>query len=311
MASKAGGLVAVVALVMTSGCASAADVGRASSGSLLIDQAELRWVRDGRGPAVFVLGSSAYYPKAFSSRLREHFELVFVDGRHFVPSYAPDPETLSKLDLTTFADDVEAVRVELGYDKIIVVGHSVHGQIALEYADRYSASATKVVLIGAVPYAFREFARASATIWDELASDERKALLASRTENLRDLLQAAPPSRSFAITYDRRGPLYWADPAYDARDLLEDLENGPAFDRLTATLPTRRAARARLERVQAPILLVLGKLDFAIPYTAWEELIGGLGNVDYVLLELDSHNPHTEDPERFDPIVIDWLKTGS
>jgi len=66
-------------------------------------------------------------------------------------------------------------------------------------------------------------------------------------------------------------------------------------------------ARARLERIQVPILLILGKLDFAIPFTAWEELIDGVTTVEYVLLEEDSHNPQTENSRRFDPIMIGWL----
>lgn len=290
------------------GCASAANITRPTSGRVLIDGAELRWVREGRGPAVFVLGSSVYYPKAFSARLRKYFDLTFVDGRHFVPAYAPDSETLSKVDLARFAADVEAVRLALGHDKINLVGHSIHGQIALEYAARYPASTAKVVLIGAVPYRFADFSDAAAALWDQLATNERKTLLASRTKDLRERLAANPVSRSFAVTYDRRAPLYWADPNYDATSLLEGLENGPAFARLTASLPTRSQARDRLERIKVPVLLVLGKLDFAIPYTAWEELIADLPNVQYVLLEADSHNPQTENPARFDPIMINWLR---
>lgn len=61
-----------------------------------------------------------------------------------------------------------------------------------------------------------------------------------------------------------------------------------------------------MERVQAPTLLVLGKLDFAVPYTAWEELIEGVESVDYVLLPEDSHNPQTE----FDPILIEGFASA-
>jgi len=59
--------------------------------------------------------------------------------------------------------------------------------------------------------------------------------------------------------------------------------------------------------VSVPSLLVLGRLDFAIPYTVWEELIAGLHHFKYVLLQEDSHNPHAESPERFDTELIAWL----
>ena len=67
-------------------------------------------------------------------------------------------------------------------------------------------------------------------------------------------------------------------------------------------------AAERLRRIQAPILLVLGRLDFLVPYTVWEQLIDGVESIDYVLLPDDSHNPQTEFPDRFDPILIEWYE---
>jgi len=297
-------------LMLSSSCQDEPEASKSTErpiqGTVTVDGASLTWVREGRGPTLFILGSSVYYPKAFSSGLRQHFEMVFVDGRHFVSAYAPPEAVLDSVDLSTFADDVEAVRQALGYEQIIVLGHSIHGQIALEYADRYPSATSGVVLIGAVPYAFEEFADATDEVWERLATDERRQLLADRLQSLDSLLAAAPPSRSFAVGYHQRSPLYWADPSYDATGLLEGLENGPAFGRLTSALPSREEARARLGRIQSPILLVLGKLDFVVPYTAWEHLIEGLGQITYVLLDGDSHNPQTESPDRFDPVLIRW-----
>lgn len=279
-----------------------------SSGTVVVDGAELTWVREGDGPPVFVLGSAIYYPRAYSQELRRHFELVFVDGRHFVPDYAPDGEALREVDLSTFAHDVDVVRRALGYGRVSVIGHSIHGQIALEYADRYPESVSSLVLVAAVPYSFSELAEENERVWEELATPERRAVLAERLETLQEVVAVAPPTRSFATDYAHRSPIYWADPEYDASSLLAGLENGPAFSRLAGTLPSREAARARLERIEPPVLLVLGKLDFAVAYTAWEELIEGLEGVDYVLLEEDGHNPQTESPDRFDPILIRWLE---
>ena len=55
-----------------------------------------------------------------------------------------------------------------------------------------------------------------------------------------------------------------------------------------------------LEGIEAPTLLVLGKLDYGVPHVTWEELIADLSSWTYVLLPADSHNPQTEAPERFD-----------
>lgn len=278
----------------------------ASSGVVNVDGAELGWVREGTGPTIFVLGSSVYYPKAYSSRLREHFELVFIDGRHFVPSYQPGEETLAEIVLATFADDVEAVRQELGYGEINVLGHSIHGQIALEYADRYPATTSRVILVGPIPHG--ETADLKDQLWDELASEDRKNLFEARLETLEEVTADVPPERRFAERYIHLGPLYWTDPEYDAREVFAGLESGLAFARLRASVKSRIEAMERLRRIPAPILLILGKLDFAVPYTAWEELIEGVESIDYVLLPEDSHNPQTEFPDRFDPVLIEWFK---
>lgn len=153
-----GALVGLAALgAAAASCGSGAHGTAPSSGSVIVDSAELRWAREGSGPVVFVLGSSVYYPKAFSASLRGHFEMVFVDGRHFVPTYVPDSATLAEISLETFADDVEVVRAALGYARIAVLGHSIHGQIALRYAEKYPAFTSRVILVAPVPYSYDEF----------------------------------------------------------------------------------------------------------------------------------------------------------
>lgn len=302
---------ALASLLIPAACAPVAEdtqePTRPPSGTVVSGDAELRWVREGQGPVLFVLGSSVFYPKSFSQTLRQHFELVFLDGRHFVPGYAPGAERLAELGLDTFADDVEAARVQLGYDRISLLGHSVHGQIALAYADRYPETTERVVLVGPVPYAFAEFSDATDALWQDLASSERKELMSARLATLDSVLAAAPPNRGFAAGYRHRGPLYWADPLYDAEWVLDGLEDGPAFGPLVGTLPGRDTVRARLERIDAPILLVLGKLDFAVPFTVWEELIEGVEGIEYVLMDDQSHNPQTEAPERFDAVLAEWM----
>lgn len=278
---------------------------REPSGVVVVEGAELSWIREGEGPVLFVLGSSVYSPKAYSARLRDHFEMVFVDGRHFVPDYQPDDATLAAIDLETFAEDVEAVRLALGYESISVVGHSVHGQIAMAYADNYPAATDRVVLVAPVP--FNPRGELNDQVWRELADEHRRSVMEARSATLDEVMADVPPARRWAERYVHRSPLYWADPEYDAAELFAGLETGPAFARLGGSVMSKAEARARLERITAPILLVLGKLDFIVPYTAWEELIDGLDNVDYVLLPEDSHNPQTEFPERFDPILIDWF----
>jgi proline iminopeptidase len=81
--------------------------------------------------------------------MREQFEIVFCDSRQWVRT--PDSFDISTITFDTFCDDVEAVRQATGLDRPVVVGHSQHGAIALEYARRYRACVRGVVAVAAVP----------------------------------------------------------------------------------------------------------------------------------------------------------------
>ncbi len=278
-----------------------------STGSVDADGVRLLYSREGTGAPLFVIGSSVYYPRAFSARLRQHFDLVFADSRHFVGSYEPTAQELDRLTLDSFADDVEIVRRQLGIERMALLGHSVHAQIAIAYARKYPARTSHLVLVGGVPCARDDFAADAERLWNEEASTERKSRLATGVERLDERLAAAGPRRSFAVMYQARGPLYWADPAYDATWLLDGLENNAALNRLMAVLPSQSEVGRTLQEIKAPILVVLGRLDFAVPCTVWQRLALGLDHVTLAMLEHDGHNPQTEAPERFDATLLDWL----
>lgn len=296
--------VAVLAMTIAgSGCGST----RPSNGTVTVSNIPLRYVREGSGPTAVAIGSAVYYPKAYSAALRKQLDMVFVDSRHFVPSYQPTADELAGISLETFADDLDAARQQLGIDRWAVLGHSIHAQIAIAYARKYPQHTTHLVIIGGVPSAFADFAAAADSFFQADASPERKDALATATRDLDRILAATPAARQFAVGYQHRAALYWTDPHYDATEVLSGLENGPAFDRLVAALPPRSQVREALQAIKIPTLVVHGKLDYAIPHFTWQPLVEGLPNVVLQVLDDESHNPQTEHPQRFDPILVKFL----
>ena len=148
-----------------------------NSGSSFIerDGVRLRYFREGSGVPAVVIGSSMYYPRAFSTTLRDHLDLIFADGRHFAPSYEPSESELESLTLETWTDDVEALRQSLGIDQWIVIGHSVQAQIALDYARKFPHAVDRLVLIAGVPYSGADVDQTLEDLWDLQASERRKA----------------------------------------------------------------------------------------------------------------------------------------
>lgn len=278
------------------------------SGTVTSAGVELRYVREGSGLTIVVIGSATYYPRAFSAELRQEYELIFVDSRHFVPSYRPSEDEMDDVDFDTLADDLEAVRAHLGIDEWIVLGHSFHAQIALAYANKYPAQTSRLVLVAGVPFSFAELGSIAESFWDERASEERKRQHIANRKAIDDVLSSTVRGRRFAVNYVGEAAKYWVDSTFDSTSLWEGVETSPIFERLVEKLPSQSKVRSAFQKLQIPTLVILGKLDYAIPYTAWEGVIDGIRNLDYVLLEEDSHNPQTEFPERFDAALSDWLR---
>jgi proline iminopeptidase len=295
-----------LALTVVLGCSESPpnEAGGREEGVVAIEDGELRWIAEGAGPVLLVVGSTDLYPAMFSENLREHFRLVFLDGRHFARGYSPEGEALEALTLEDWVDDVEVARTELGLGEITILGHSIHGQIALRYAEKYPESLRRLILVGPVAFFGPERDEAIAAFWDEVANEDRKATLEERQMVLDSILPTVPRPRRFAVQYAHEAPLYWADPHYDPSPLLGELETTPAWGRLTRTVPDRSTLEERLQSIDVPTLLVLGRLDFSIPHPLWEDLIEGIGTIEYELMTEDSHNPQTENAEDFDAILV-------
>ena len=90
---------------------------------------------------------------------------------------------------------------------------------------------------------------------------------------------------------------------------LPGLPKARMFSFRPTNVPSKSEAHQKLNKSTIPTIVILGKLDFVIPYKAWEELINNKANIEYVLLENASHNPHTEESTQneFDKHLIDWI----
>ncbi len=156
--------------------------GSSSAGVIKIRDIELNYVVEGSGTPLLVIGSATYYPRTFSRRLRDHFKLYFVDLPHFAPS-APSTEP-SEITLDTYAEDTDLIRRFFGFEEVAVLGHSIHGTMALEYARRYPQHVSHVVVIGSPPVGLEKMFEAGAQYWESHADAERKRVLRDNWDRL-------------------------------------------------------------------------------------------------------------------------------
>lgn len=59
-------------------------------GSITVDGSKLNYVVEEKGKPCLVIGSSIYYPRTFSKKIREHLRMYFVDMKWFAEKYAAE-----------------------------------------------------------------------------------------------------------------------------------------------------------------------------------------------------------------------------
>jgi len=107
---------------------------------------DVSYTISGEGPPLYMvhgIGSRRVTWDGLLADLEPHFTCVRYDLRgHGESPIAPVPYTLDDL-----VDDLEALRVRLGHDRIHVIGHSLGGQIGPAYARAHPDHAASVVLL--------------------------------------------------------------------------------------------------------------------------------------------------------------------
>jgi proline iminopeptidase len=283
------------------------------AGVVAVEGARLHYKIEGSGIPLVLIGNTRLYPPVFSQELREHFQMIFVDTRLVVPT--EDGFDVGSITLETLAEDVEALRRELALEKIAVLGHSVHGLIALEYGRRFPQHTTHVIMLATPSRSLLAFSDGGSDFipevkeyFDRDTSEERKAIFKRNLEGLPEKLSQAPPEKQFGVWYAAHAPYFFYDPNYDPAWLFEESENNPAvFRQVFESALNGYDAGQALDETQAPIFLAVGRRDYGAPPYMWEEY-RDKPNFSFNLFEKSGHYPMMEEQELFDQKLIEWAK---
>jgi len=280
-----------------------------TSGAVNVDGFEFTYSIEGTGIPCMVVGSKIFWPRTFSSELRKHLKLIFVDSRFFTPS--EKPIELDALTMDTFVDDVEQIRKALGLENMAVLGHSALGLVALEYGKKYPERTSHVIMIGTPPNWNKEYIELRNEFWESDASYERKTILKRNNEELtEDTLSKVSPFKAWALRYIANGPMYWYDPSYDCSWLWEGLDgNMDIISHYFGALLTKHDITQGIEQFTAPVFLALGRYDYAVPYHSWDSVKEKFINLSCNVFEKSGHYPMLEEQELFDKKFLDWIKS--
>jgi proline iminopeptidase len=279
------------------------------SGTIAVDEFNLRYTIEGEGKPTLVIGSSIYYPRTFSKNLRKHLKFVFLDHRGSAP-YPGKLDTVS-YSLEKILQDMETARQQLNMGEIIVIGHSGHSYMALEYAKKYPENVSHVVMIGIAPNLGPENAKLTERVWEESVDPVRKKIMQENLQRLPDeKLAQLSGGQIFNQRYIRNGPHIWYDPHFDATPLFEGVEfNMDMFNYMWGSVFRDIDITKNLENLSAPVFLALGRYDniVAPPYS-WDPFRPKFHDLTVRIFEKSGHTPQLEQPEYFDEELLDWLE---
>jgi len=274
------------------------------NGSIIVNGSRLDYKTEGEGIPCLVIGSSVYYPRTFSDSLKKHLKMYFVDLPWF--SEEPAGTNLEDYNIEDIADEIEEVRLDLNLEKPIIMGHSIHGTIAYEYARQYPGNVRGIVMIGSPnTYGTDDYNKATDEFW-ATASDQRKE---KQNRNWILLAESDTVGKEGETVreYLAMAPVYWYNPDYDASWLWEGMTvNEEIIDHIYGTIFHDYAMFQFMNNIPAPTLVVMGKYDYAVPYTLWQgyDTITGL---TVKILDKSGHTPQLEQSNEFDKALLNWI----
>jgi pimeloyl-ACP methyl ester carboxylesterase len=237
--------------------------------------------------------------------LSAHRSLVLLDLRGTGESAVPADPASYQCD--RLVDDVEALRIHLGRERIDVLAHSAGGALAVLYAARYPDRIGRLALVTPSPRAVgveitdsdrqqvAELRRGEAWFRDSFAAFER---IWSGDATAADWTAIAP------FTYGRWDAVSQADLAREAGQKNADA----AAVYYSAGAQAAEATRSALAHLPAPVLLVAGEYDVALPPKCAAEYADLFGQAELAVQPGGGHQPWLDNPEWFVQTLTGFLR---
>ncbi len=243
--------------------------------------------------------------------LAEHSRVIAIDLPGFGQSELPAGGT----SLNGFADAVAELARLLAIQRVVLIGHSMGGPIAVRFAARHPDLAAAVVLVAGAVYQFssllalrdvarfaRERPRETAAIVLEIATAGLPA-----PAPLRKLVARSPVLRRLILSP------YVLDPAALPADVAALIVDGAGA---RGVFPAVRAIarsdpREGQDAVRCPILSLAADSDRIAPLQDTSALASDLPAARTVVLEGSGHMPMLERPDAFNAQLLRFLAATS
>jgi 3-oxoadipate enol-lactonase len=258
---------------------------------LQVNGARIHYERAGSGfPVIFlhagIADSRMWEPEV--EAFAKHFDVIRPDQRGFGQSDLPATRWSAIADLLEIMDS-------LGLKPAHLVGCSMGGELAIDFALDHPERVSKLVLVGP-SISGANFGKKYPDLWAPVkAADEAHDLAALNQAEMKLFL--AGPKRS-VDKIDKRLRDLFQD--MNGKALLSDFDSAPNDD-------LDPPALERLSEISAPALVVIGDEDVPPVQDAVDVLMQKLKGARKAVIHDAAHLPNLEHPEEFNRVVLDFL----
>jgi pimeloyl-ACP methyl ester carboxylesterase len=276
------------------------------------DGRKLTFRRMGTGPVLVCHPggpgfSSSYF--ADLAGLWEQFTLVMLNPRGTGGSDRPSDARAYQID--DYVADVEELRLHLGEERLLLLGHSHGSVVAQAYAAKHPARIRRLVLASALARFGPEQEAAMRAGMDKrsgqpwypdavAALEEEQEAKFTTDQELADLF-----FREFPLYFARYGE---AEAGY-ADTLRSDTINADTLLLFNREIFNTFDLRDQLPRITAPTLVITGEDDFICGPVCAAEISAAIPGAREVIVGDSGHMVFVEQPQAFHDEVADFLES--
>lgn len=256
---------------------------------VIVDGSRIRYLKAGSAKRNLVLvhglGASAERWDLVMPAFAKNFTVYVPDLIGFGLSDKPNADYTTDF----FAKFISSFLAEIGIKKTIMVGSSLGGQIAAEYASANQSVVEKLILVSPAGAMKQSTPALDAYVMAALYPDPdtAKNAFSLMTGNNKEISQT---------TVD----------GFVQRMLLPNAKY--AFMSTVLGLKNAPEISTKLEILEVPTLVIWGELDPVIPIKYAEYFVQKIRDCRFYQMENCGHTPYVEDPKEFAKIVLGFLK---
>jgi 2-hydroxy-6-oxonona-2,4-dienedioate hydrolase len=258
---------------------------------LQIDENDIRYLESGNSKKTLVLihglGASAERWTRVIPLFAKHFRVIIPDLIGFGHSDKP----LTDYTLDFFSSFLEKFFTATNIQHPILIGSSLGGQIAVEYASEHPQNVEKLILVSPSGVMKKSTPALDAYIMAALYPNEQNA------KNAFELMESSGEHIDEKIVN-----------GFIERMKLPNAKL--AFMSTLLGLKNAKVITTKLQSMITPTLIIWGANDPVIPIQHADEFVGSIKDCRFLRMDNCGHTPYVQDPDTFASHVLEFLNVN-